>query len=231
MYDSTATMFSPDGRIYQVEYAREAVKRGSTALGLQFKDGVILMLDRRATSAMVEPRSIEKLFKIDSHIGCATSGLIADARVLVSKARVDAQTNRTQYGEPVGVAFLVKELSDLLQSYTQNGGVRPFGCALLIAGVDSSGHPRLFETDPSGAVVAYKASAIGAGRSASFEVLEAEYREGLDLRAAAALAWKALNRALEGGAKPESLDVAVVDRTSGYRRLTLDEVRALVPSS
>jgi len=229
MYDSTATMFSPDGRIYQVEYAREAVKRGSTAVGVQYNEGVLLMLDRRVATAMVEPRSIEKLFKIDSHIGCASSGLIADARVLVNKARNDAQNNRVQFGEPVWISTLTKELSDLLQSYTQNGGVRPFGTALLIGGLDPNGQPRLFETDPSGAVVAYKATAIGAGRTSAFEVLESEYREGLNLNDAAALAWKALNRAVEGSAKADTLDVAVIEKATGYRRLTSDDIKALIP--
>ena len=165
MYDSAATMFSPDGRIYQVEYAREAVKRGTTAVGVAYAEGAVLLVDKRISSKLIEAHAVEKIFKIDRHIGCASSGLVGDARMLVARARAVAANNRVTYNESVEVNVLVKDLSDIMQAYTQNGGVRPFGAAFLIAGIDPDGTVRLYETDPSGAVVAYKASAIGVGRS------------------------------------------------------------------
>jgi proteasome alpha subunit len=223
MYDSAATMFSPDGRIYQVEYAREAVKRGTTAVGIVYADGALLMVDKRVGSPLIEPTSVEKLFKIDSHIACASSGLVADARVLVARARVEAQQNRIMYDEPIELGILVKELSDLKQAYTQNGGVRPFGTALLLAGLDG-GRTRLFETDPSGAVVAYKASAIGVGRAAVMEYLEQEYRPNLTLEDAAKLGFAALKRVQEGG-PAGAPDIAVLHKTDGFRKLMPDEVK------
>src|SRR5581483_5197263 len=117
---------------------------------------VVLIVDKRITSRLVEPSSIEKIFKLDEHIGCATSGLVADARSLVDKARLDAQMNRITYDEPIAVSSLVKRICDFKQSYTQYGGVRPFGTALLIAGKDATG-VHLYETDPSGALMSYKA--------------------------------------------------------------------------
>lgn len=158
-YDRAITVFSPDGRLFQVEYAREAVKRGTTAAGIKAKDGVVLIVDKRITSRLIEAESIEKIFQIDEHIGVATSGLVADARALVDRARVEAQINMATYDEPIGVEVLSKKICDHKQTYTQYGGVRPYGTALLIAGVDDK-HPRLFESDPSGALLEYKATAI-----------------------------------------------------------------------
>ena len=155
-YDRAITVFSPDGRLFQVEYAREAVKRGTTTVGLKFKDGAVLIVDKRIASRLMEPKSIEKIFQIDGHIGCATSGLVADARVLVDQARVTAQVNKITYDEDISVEMLVKKICDYKQNFTQYGGARPFGTALLIAGVDDQG-VHLFETDPSGALVSYKA--------------------------------------------------------------------------
>ena len=163
-YDRAITVFSPDGRLFQVEYAREAVKRGTTTVGVKFKNGVVLIVDKRLSSKLIEADSIEKIFKIDGHVGCATSGLVADARALVDKARVECQVNTFNYDEELAVASLVKKLCDFKQNYTQYGGVRPFGTAMLIAGIDASG-PHLYETDPSGAMMAYKAGGIGAGRN------------------------------------------------------------------
>ncbi|HVL49628.1 MAG TPA: archaeal proteasome endopeptidase complex subunit alpha [Candidatus Thermoplasmatota archaeon] len=225
LYDSAATMFSPDGRIYQVEYAREAVKRGTTAVGVTFADGIVLMVDKRVSGKLIEAAAVEKLYKIDSHIGVASSGLVGDARVLVARARGDAQNNRYIYDESLEIEVLVKNLSDILQAYTQNGGVRPFGAAFLVAGIDSRG-AHLYETDPSGAVVAYKATAIGIGRATALEFLEAEYRPGLAMEKAAILGLKALAKAAEaapqtGAAAP---DMVVISKKDGYRKLAPEEV-------
>ena len=138
-YDSSVGTFSPDGRLHQVEYARESVKRGSTTVGVKFRDGVILIVAKRIPSKLVIPESIEKMYKIDDHIGITTSGLVADARQLVDRARVQCQINKMTYGDSIDVTTLVKKMCDYKQSFTQYGGARPFGTALLIAGVDSEG--------------------------------------------------------------------------------------------
>lgn len=227
MYDRAITVFSPDGRLFQVEYAREAVKRGTTTVGLKFKDGVVLIVDKRITSHLIEPQSIEKIFKLDDHIGCATSGLVADARVLVDRARIDAQLNRITYEEPIEVETLVKKICDFKQTYTQYGGVRPFGTALLIAGVDSNG-THLFETDPSGALMAYKASSIGAGRNAVMEVFEEEYREGSEKDPTIALGLKALLKATEGKLNAAALEIGLVAGGEAFRKLSPEEVKGYV---
>ena len=230
-YDRAITVFSPDGRLFQVEYAREAVKRGTTAVGVRGEDSVVLLVDKRVQSRLVVPASIEKIFAIDRHIGCATSGLVADARALVDRARVEGQFNRVTYDEPIPVETLVKKVCDFKQSYTQYGGGRPFGTALLIAGVDQSG-PHLFETDPSGALIEYRASAVGSGRPKAMEVLEEHYEPGLSEDGAIALGLQALHAATEGKLNSDALEIAVV-RTDGkglgqFEKLPTDEVRTRV---
>lgn len=233
-YDRAITVFSPDGRLFQVEYAREAVKRGTTAVGVRGKDCVVLMVDKRVNSKLIVPRSIEKIFAIDSHIGCATSGLVADARALVDRARVEAQYNRVTYDEPIGIETLVKRVCDFKQSYTQFGGGRPFGTALLIAGVDGSG-PHLYETDPSGALIEYAASAVGSGRVKAMEYLEEHFKDGLSQEKAVELGLKALHAATDGKLNGEALEIAVVTTDSEglgrFGKLDGDAVQAALKAS
>lgn len=227
-YDRAITVFSPDGRLFQVEYAREAVKRGTTTVGLKFKDGAVLIVDKRIASRLMEPKSIEKIFQIDEHIGCATSGLVADARVLVDHARVTSQISKITYDERISVEMLVKKICDYKQNYTQYGGVRPFGTALLIAGVDDQG-VHLFETDPSGALVSYKAGSIGAGRNVVMEVFEEQFQEGMDMDDAIVLGLKALKKATEEEKlNPKSVEIGIVRKGSNFRRLDDNEVEAVV---
>ena len=225
MYDRAITVFSPDGRLFQVEYAREAVKRGTTTVGLKFDDGVVLIVDKRITSQLIEPGSIEKIFKVDDHVGVATSGLVADARVLVDRARTDSQLNRVTYDEYIEVETLVKKICDFKQTYTQYGGVRPFGTALLIAGRDATG-VHLYETDPSGALMSYKASAIGAGRSQVMEVFENEYRDAMTQDDAILLGLKALYRATEGKLNAAALEIGLVTRDKDFQKLSAEQIKA-----
>jgi len=227
-YDRAITVFSPDGRLFQVEYAREAVKRGTTTVGLKFKDGVVLIVDKRIASRLMEPKSIEKIFKIDHHIGCATSGLVADARILVDQARVIAQVNKITYDENMGVEELVKRICDYKQNYTQYGGVRPFGTALLVAGVDELGE-HLFETDPSGALVSYKAGSIGAGRNVVMEVFEEQYAEGMVMMDAVELGLKALKKATEEEKlNPKAVEIGIVRRGENFRRMDDNEAETYI---
>lgn len=234
MYDSAATMFSPDGRIYQVEYAREAVKRGTTAVGVVFDEGAALLVDKRISSKLIEAQAVEKIYKIDRHMGGASSGLVGDARMLVARARAVSANNRVVYGESIETNVLVKDLSDIMQAYTQNGGVRPFGAAFLIAGVDPDGSVRLYETDPSGAVVAYKASAIGVGRAAALEFLEANY-SALGQDEAIRLGMKALYKHQDSSqpivAGEPTCDVAVVTKSGGFTPLDAETVKAHLAAS
>ncbi|MCL2157356.1 MAG: archaeal proteasome endopeptidase complex subunit alpha [Methanobrevibacter sp.] len=229
-YDRAITVFSPDGRLFQVEYAREAVKRGTTSLGIKSKDGIVLVVDKRTTSKLVESKSIEKIFQIDEHIGAATSGLVADARALIERARIESQINRITYNEPIRVESLAKKICDMKQLYTQNGGVRPFGSALIIGGVTENSC-KLFETDPSGALIEYKATAIGSGRQASMEVFEEFYKEDMNLDEAIDLALDAVFEATEGKTTAESVEIAVIETsTKKYRRISDEEVEKYVES-
>lgn len=221
-YDRAITVFSPDGRLFQVEYAREAVKRGTTTVGLKCKDGVVLIVDKRIASRLIEPQSIEKIFQIDNHIGCATSGLVADARVLIDRARLDAQINEITYDEKIPVKTLVKRICDFKQTYTQYGGVRPFGTALLIAGVDETGS-RLFSTDPSGALMEYKASSEGAGRSGAMSYFENHYQDDMAFEQAVDLGIKALNSGNEGKIKPEAIEIGYVVKDGKFSIMGPDE--------
>jgi len=226
-YDRASTIFSPDGRLFQVEYAREAVKRGTTTIGLKYKDGVILIVDKRISSSLVEPDSIEKIFQIDDHIGCATSGLVADARALVEKTRLDAQMNEITYNEKIPIKTLVKQICDFKQAYTQYGGARPFGTTLLIAGVDKEG-PQLFATDPSGAYMEYKANSEGVGRSDAMAYFEEKYKENMTLDEAIDMGIKAINKGSKGKLNPDAIKIAVIDVKNNFRRLSHDESKNYV---
>jgi proteasome alpha subunit len=222
-YDRASTIFSPDGRLFQVEYAREAVKRGTTALGVKYKDGVLLLIDKRLSSRLIEAKSIEKIFRIDHHMGCATSGLVADARVLVDRARAESQIHKMTYDEPIPVELLVKKICDFKQNYTQYGGIRPFGTAMLVAGVDERG-THLFETDPSGALMAYKAGGIGAGRPAVMSVFEEKYQENMTIDAAISLCIEALTKASESPIKAETVEIGLIQAGETFRKLEPEDV-------
>lgn len=226
-YDRAITVFSPDGRLFQVEYAREAVKRGTTTVGLKFKDGVALIIDKRLTSNLIEPTSIEKIFKIDEQIGCATSGLVADARSLVDFARITAQIHRVTYNERTSIELLVKRICDYKQTYTQFGGVRPFGTALLVSGVDEQGI-HLFETDPSGALMAYKAGSIGAGRNTVMEIFEDKFKPGMSMNDSIMLGLEGLQKATEGESTVVSVEIGVVKVGETFRKLESKEVDKFV---
>ncbi len=226
-YDRAITVFSPDGRLFQVEYARVAVTRGATTAGLKYKDGVILLAGKGVSSRLMEASSIEKIFQIDQHIGCATSGLVADARVLVDYARLVAQINKVTYNELISVDMLVKRVCDYKQNYTQYGGVRPFGTALLIGGADEEGL-HLYETDPSGALVSYKAGSIGSGSNTVREVFEEKYEDGMEEDAAILLGLEALQKASEEKLKADAVEVGVVQPGKRFRMLTAQEVEAFL---
>lgn len=227
-YDRAITVFSPDGRLYQVEYAREAVKRGTTAVGIKCQEGVVLIVDKRINSRLLEANSIEKIFRIDEHIGVASSGLVGDARALVDRARIEAQINRITYDEPIDVETLAKKLGDHMQTYTQFGGARPYGTALLITGI-SDGQFRLFETDPSGTLLEYKATGIGTGRPAVMKLFEDEYTHECSIRDAISLGLRALHEATEGKFDVNTVEIGVITRDEEqFRKMSREEVASYI---
>jgi proteasome alpha subunit len=227
-YDRGITIFSPDGRLYQVEYAREAVKRGTASIGVRTPEGVVLVVDKQTRSPLLEGSSVEKLHKVDDHVGAASAGHVADARQLIDHARQQSQVERVRYDEPIGVRTLTKNVTDHIQQYTQVGGARPFGVALLIAGV-SDGEPKLFETDPSGTSNEWKAVAIGSNRGDIQEFLEAEYEADLSVDGGVKLALRALDEGRDGALEGEGVGVAIVDADTGtYRELDREESESYI---
>jgi proteasome alpha subunit len=202
-FDKHITVFSPDGRLYQVEYAREAVKRGTPAVGIAIEEGVILMTHKRVLP-LQRAETIEKLYKIDEHVTFAAAGLQADARALVDMARQCAQQHRVTYDEPVGIPALVESLCDHMRSAT-HGGYRPYGVGFIVGGTED-GKSRLYETDPSGTFIGYDAVAIGFNRHKMVEILEKEYDYTMDSQSAISLAVKVLE-----SSKGEPIDKAHID--------------------
>ncbi len=223
-YDRGITIFSPDGRLYQVEYAREAVKRGTASIGIRTEDGVVLVVDKRIRSPLMERTSVEKIHKADDHIGIASAGHVADARQLIDFARRQAQVNQLRYDEPIGVETLTKAVTDHIQQYTQVGGARPFGVALIIGGIED-GEPRLYETDPSGTPYEWQALAVGADRGDIEDYLEEHYQEDLALDEGVDLALEALASVNDDGLTPEGIGLATVSvGDDGFGQLSDDEI-------
>jgi proteasome alpha subunit len=210
-YDRAITIFSPDGRLFQVEYAKEAVKRGSTAIGIVAQDGVVLVAYKPTISKLLIPESMKKIFELDNHICATAAGLIADARRLIDMARLEAQRHQLAYGEKITVSALAKEVCDVLQAYTQYGGVRPFGVSLLIAGIDDG--PKLYEAEPSGALTGYYACAIGVDKKEVEEFLEKEYDQKIKIEQAIELAIKALKKNSELKIGPKNLEIYVCENS------------------
>jgi proteasome alpha subunit len=225
-YDRGITIFSPDGRLYQVEYAREAVKRGTASIGIRTPDGVVLAVDKRIRSPLMERTSVEKIHKADDHVGIASAGHVADARQLIDFARRQAQVNQLRYGEPIGVETLTKAVTDHIQQYTQVGGARPFGVALIIGGIED-GEPRLYETDPSGTPYEWQALAVGADRGEIEDHLETNYDEDLSLDDGVGLALEALASVNDGALTPEGIGVATIPvEDARFTELADDEVES-----
>ncbi|WP_309493111.1 archaeal proteasome endopeptidase complex subunit alpha [Candidatus Hecatella orcuttiae] len=223
-YDRAITVFSPDGRIFQVEYAFEPVRKGTTAIGMACNGGVVLAVEERPFSVLQDVNVPQKLFQIDEHVGAAVAGLMGDARIMVDQARIYAQSNRLMYDEPIGIEVLGKRAGDIAQLYTQHAGVRPFGASIIFAGIDKTGS-RVFLSEPSGAYWGFKAVAIGAGADVVKPILEKEYREDMNLDEAAALALYCLSKVMEGKLEPSKIKMAFVDKeTKKFRILSWEEI-------
>ena len=222
-YDSALTLFSPEGRLYQVEYALEAVRKGTSIVGIRCKDGVVLATEIRLVP-LQERTFNEKLFEIDKSIGALVSGLSADSRNLMAHARTLAQIHRITFGEAIPVQTLTKKLCDYIQTYTQHGGIRPFGVQVLFAGVDTE--PRLFITDPIGSFWSYKAYALGQKANQIIEILEQEYRATLTIKDGLVLAAKGLTQTTDSALTPECVDFAKI--TTEEKRFTRLDRKAVL---
>jgi proteasome alpha subunit len=220
-YDRAITVFSPDGRLFQVEYAMELVNRGATIMGIQCAEGVILGSEENI-EPLEEAEYSWKIFKVDEHVGAAIVGLSSDARILIDQARIYAQSNKLTYDEPMDVEVVTKRICDIQQMYTQHAGVRPFGVSIIFGGVDKTGS-HVFGTHPSGTYRGYKATALGAGRETVLAILKDEYREDRSLEENTKLTVKCLIKALEARQLPPRIKIAVIPTATKQLQMLTDE--------
>jgi len=235
-YDRGVNTFSPEGRLFQVEYAIEAIKLGSTAIGIQTAEGVVLAVEKRISSPLLESSSVEKIMEIDSHLGAAMSGLVADARTMVEHARVETQSHRFNYDEPMTVEACTQAICDLALRFGEDRKgqhkedimSRPFGVALLVAGVDENG-PVLYHTDPSGTFTQFDAKAIGAASEGAQTTLQEKYNKSLTLQEAETLALTVLKQVMEEKISSENVEIAAaLTSTKKFRIYSPKELEAII---
>lgn len=226
-YDRGVNTFSPEGRLFQVEYAIEAIKLGSTAIGIQTAEGVVLAVEKRVTSPLIEPSSIEKIVEIDSHIGCAMSGLIADSRTMIDRARVEAQNHWFTYNEKMTVESVTQSVSNLALAFGDDDAgpamSRPFGVALLFAGIDEKG-PQLFHMDPSGTFIRFDAKAIGSGSEGAQQALQEVYHKAMSLKEAKKNALTILKQVMEEKLNATNVEMGVVTPEHQFVMCTKEEI-------
>lgn len=228
-YDRSITMFSPDGRLLQVEYAKKTVKQGSTALGITCKDGIVLVADKRVSSKLMVAEAIEKTFFIDDHIVTTASGIISDARVLVDRSQLKAQQHFVTYNGKIDVLSIVKDMCDLKQICTQSAGLRPFGVSMIVAGIEEDDSIKLFVTEPYGLYFQYRAAAIGEGDVEIEQILQKKWKANLAVDDAVKLGVDALKEVLKADFDVNTCDVAVIRAdTKKAELLTIDVIKKLL---
>ncbi len=223
-YDMTPTMYSPDGRIYQVEYAMETVKRGTLAIGVCSKEGVIIAVEEKARTLQTTGIT-QKIFQVDFHVGIAAAGYIPDARIQVDSARFFSQGTRMTYDESVEIGTIAKYLADQSHQFTQYSGVRPNGVSLIIAGIDQKGES-IYVTDPSGTYVQYAAVAIGAGSDDVNDFLEKHYKSDMSIDDASSLAIAAINLKNEQKDRIDDIKMAkVTTETKVFEKVSESDLK------
>lgn len=225
-YDRAITVFSPDGHLFQVEYAMEAVRQGSTAVGVRAQDVLVLGVEKKSTAKLQESRTVRKMVKIDSHISLAFAGLTADARVLINKARIESQSYRLTVEDPCTVEYMARYIARLQQRATQRGGRRPFGISTLLAGHDRDGTPHLYQTDPTGTFTEWTANAIGRNSKAVTDYLEKHHNpDNMTEEQAIKLTISALLEVVESGGK--NMELAIIRKGEGMVLMDSEKLEEL----
>lgn len=215
-------MFNPDGRLFQVEYAKEAVRKGATSIGLIAKDSVVFVAHKNIAEPLAIPSTIQKVFKVDSHVGATYSGMVADGLHIIDMARQRAQNHRLVFDDLKAVEALAKDISSYMMQATQYGGLRPYAVSLLVGGIDNG--PKLFEIEPGASFLGYKADAIGAGKKVATEILVKEYRDNMSLEDAIKLGVKIIKKISEERLTKESMDIGYVQEGREYHLLDSEEL-------
>ncbi len=227
-YDRSTTMFSPDGLLLQVEYAEKTVRLGTASIGVNCADGVVIIADRGKKDNLIVGKSADKIYEIDNHIMVSAAGIISDARILVNNLRIFAQQHRVTYDSPIDVESTIREVSDIQQQYTQHPGVRPFGVALIVAGVDNGG-ARLYTSDITGNYFEYSAIAIGQNDEKIKEILRKEYKKGMKMDEAIKMCLKIFKKILEDKFDIENFNVGIIKtENSMLKMLSNEEIRKYV---
>ena len=221
-YDRALTVFSPDGHLFHVEYAMEAVRKGATVVGVRSPEAVVLGVEKRSAAKLQDRRSMRKIAKLDEHIMVAYAGLTADARVLVNRARVECQSHRLTVEDPPSVESMARWLAQLQQRYTQRGGVRPVGVSMLVGGRDGDGTVKLYKTDPSGTYSEWKAACTGKNEKSVREFLEKNYVENMTRASGVKLAMKALLEVVDSGSK--NVEVVVITPEGGVEFMSEEAI-------
>jgi len=224
-YSFSLTTFSPTGKLGQIDYALQAVANGQTALGIKATNGVVIAVEKKLPSPLVDYKSNSKVHQITQNIGLTYAGIGADARVLIRKGRKKAQEYEVIYHEPIPVQQLANEVAAVMQEFTQSGGVRPFGVSVLIAGHDHNGY-QLFQVDPSGVCFRWKAGAIGKNMNAAKGFLEKRYNAEVDIEDAIHTAILVLKDSFDGELTEKNFEIGVVKDSDGsFRALEEGELK------
>jgi len=228
-YSFSLTTFSKSGKLIQIEHALAAVEAGKPALGIKAKNGVVLATEKKVQNVLVDETTLRKIENMSENSGCVYAGMPSDYRVLLKKSRKAAQKYISKYRDAIPTAQLVRDVAGVMQEFTQQGGVRPFGVSLMIAGIDDNG-PHLFQVDPSGAYFGWKASAIGKDSTNRKSFLEKRYNEDILLEDAIATAILTLKENFEGGMTADNIEIGIIedcpdqpDKHRKFRTLSKEE--------